>query len=126
MTVLNLRQTRFAFIGAALMVSACTTTGNIEKNAAIGAALGAATGAIIGNNVGSGDAETGAIIGGVIGAAGGAYTGREKDRAMGVQTQQRQGANGQALEYDSYANRYFYRDTASNRTYWQNGTIRSY
>jgi len=100
--------------------------GNVEKNAAIGAALGAATGAIIGNNVGSGDAETGAIIGGVIGAAGGAYSGREKDRAMGVQTQARQSANGQPLEYDSFANRYFFRVPGSNRTYWQNGSIRTY
>lgn len=110
---------------AVLMLGACTTTGNVERNAAIGAGLGAVTGAIIGNNVGSGDAETGAIIGGVIGAAGGAYSGREKDRAMGEPTQMRRSANGQPLQYDSYAGRYYFRDPASQRTYWQNGTLRT-
>ncbi|WP_371396745.1 glycine zipper domain-containing protein [Fretibacter rubidus] len=110
---------------SALMLGACTTTGNTERNAAIGAGLGALTGAVIGNNVGSGDGETGAIIGGVIGAAGGAYTGRQQDQNMGERTQIRRGANGEPLEYDSYAGRYYFRDTATNRTYWQNGQLRT-
>ena len=110
---------------AALLLGACTTTGNVERNAATGAALGALAGAVIGNNTGSGDASTGAIIGGVVGGAGGAYAGQQKDRAMGERTQMRQGANGQPLQYDSYAGRYFFRDPATNRTYWQNGGLRT-
>lgn len=110
---------------AALTLAACTTTGNVERNAAIGAGAGALAGAIIGNNVGSGDAETGAIIGGVVGAAGGAYTGRQADKNMGERTQFKQRANGEPLEYDSYAGRYFFRDRASNRTYWQDGSLRT-
>ena len=52
-----------ALAGAGLLASACTTTGNVEANAAGGAALGALAGAVIGYNVGSGDAGTGAAIG---------------------------------------------------------------
>ena len=37
-----------AIVGAGLLASACTTTGNTERNAVGGAALGALTGAAIG------------------------------------------------------------------------------
>ena len=57
-----------AMAGAGLL-AACTTTGNVERNAAGGAALGALAGAVIGNNVGGGDAGTGAAIGAAIGGA---------------------------------------------------------
>lgn len=110
---------------SAMTLGACTTTGNVERNAAVGAGLGALAGAVIGNNTGSGDAGTGALIGGVVGAAGGAYTGRQADQNMGQPTQIKRGANGQPLEYDSYAGRYFFRDPATNRTYWQNGSLRT-
>ncbi len=56
-----------ALAGAGVLASACTTTGNVERNAFGGAALGAIAGAIIGNNVGAGDAGTGAAIGAVHG-----------------------------------------------------------
>ena len=112
-------------IFSAIALTACTTTGNTEKNAAIGAAAGAAAGAVIGNNVGDGDAKTGAIIGGVIGAAGGAYSGHEKDKRIGEDTEFRQGADGQELIYDQQAGRYYFVDRATGKTYWQNGSLRS-
>ena len=109
----------------AMGLTACTTTGNVEKNSAIGAAGGAAAGAIIGNNVGSGDARTGAIIGGVAGAVGGAMVGREQDKRVGEPTQLKQPAAGQTLYYDEQAGRYYFREQSSGRTYWKNGQLRS-
>lgn len=44
-------------------LGACTTTGNMERNAGAGAAIGAIAGAVIGNNTGSGDAGNGAVRG---------------------------------------------------------------
>jgi len=103
---------------AALSLAACTTTGNVERNAVIGAAGGAVAGAIIGNNVGDGDASTGAAIGAVVGGAGGAYVGHEKDKRM------RQHANGQELFFDERTGRYYYFDPANGRTYYENGELR--
>ena len=109
-----------------MSLAACTTTGNTERSAAIGAAAGAVAGAVIGNNTGSGDASTGAAIGAVVGGAGGAYAGNKKDKAVGEPTRIRQGAEGQELTYDRQAGRYFFTDRNSGRTYWQDGSIRSY
>lgn len=114
-----------------LMLGACTSTGNMERNAVIGGGLGAATGAIIGNNTGSGDARTGAVIGGVVGAAGGAYSGYVQDQRY-YQYQQPQpyyynrGQQYQRppLYYDQRYRRYYYIDPYSRRTYWQNGQYR--
>jgi len=116
-------------IGAGAIVmalSACTTTGNTEKGAAIGAASGAVIGAVIGNNTGSGDAGTGAAIGAVIGGVGGGYAGSQQDKMDGEPTRIRQGAEGQDLIYDSQAGRYYYHNPATGKTYWQDGSIRSY
>ncbi|NNE56623.1 MAG: glycine zipper 2TM domain-containing protein [Hellea sp.] len=110
---------------AALSLAACTTTGNVEKNAAIGAAGGAVAGAVIGNNVGDGDAKTGAIIGAVIGGAGGAYVGHEKDKRMDEKTDFKQPAQGQPLIYDQAAGRYYFVDDTTGKTYWRNGTLRT-
>ena len=107
------------------LLAACTTTGNVERNAAIGAAGGAVLGAVIGNNTGSGDASTGAAIGAIIGGAGGAYSGVQQDRAQGQSTRLRQTAQGQDLVYDSYAGRYYFTDRTSGNTYWQNGGLRT-
>jgi len=107
-------------------LSACTTTGNTERGAAFGAASGAVIGAIIGNNTGSGDASTGAAIGAVVGGAGGAYAGSQKDKAVGEPTRIRQSASGQELIYDGQVGRYYYADRNTGRTYWQDGSIRSY
>ena len=62
-----------ALAGAGVLACACTSTGNVERNAAGGAAIGAIAGAVIGNNVGSGDAGTGAAIGAAIGGTAGAH-----------------------------------------------------
>ena len=78
-----------ALAGAGLLASACTTSGNVERNAAGGAALGALAGAVIGNNVGSGDAGTGAAIGAALGGGAGAVRGCRQDGGCGAQTQNR-------------------------------------
>ncbi|WP_409434106.1 glycine zipper domain-containing protein [Litorimonas sp. RW-G-Af-16] len=105
-------------------LSACTTTGNVEKNAAIGAAAGAVAGAVIGNNTGSGDAGTGAAIGAIVGGAGGAYAGQQKDKNMNEPTVIKRGADGQELIYDQQAGRYYYYNAANGRTYWRDGSYR--
>lgn len=109
----------------AVLLTACSTTGNVERNAAIGAAGGAVLGAVIGNNTGSGDAGTGAAIGAVVGAAGGAYSGTQADKAMGQKTQIRRNAQGQELIFDEFANRYYFVDQTTGSTYWQNGALRT-
>jgi len=109
-----------------MVLTACTTTGNTERGAIIGAASGAVIGAVIGNNTGSGDASTGATIGAVVGGAGGAYAGSQKDRTVGEPTRIRQSAQGQELIYDRQAGRYYFTDRNTGRTYWQDGSIRSY
>lgn len=110
---------------AGLTLTGCTTTGNVEEKAAIGAAAGAVAGAVLGNNTGDGDARTGAIIGAVVGAAGGAYVGHQQDKEQGEETEFRQGADGQALIYDGYAERYYFVDERTGKTYWRNGELRS-
>ncbi len=107
---------------AALLMAACTSTGNIERGAATGAVLGGAAGAVIGNNVGDGDAETGAAIGAVVGGASGAYAGREADKRNNTQYQT--GPNGERLIYDTRSNRYYYVDAQTGRTYWANREFR--
>ncbi|MCI4644164.1 MAG: YMGG-like glycine zipper-containing protein [Hyphomonadaceae bacterium] len=64
-----------AVSAAALMATACTSTGTMERRAATGAAIGAVAGAVIGNNSGSGDADDGAVVGAIIGGAAGAAQG---------------------------------------------------
>lgn len=64
----------------ALLSSACTSTGNVERNAAGGAAAGAIAGAIIGNNTGSGDAGSGAAVGAAAGGVAGAVRGYSLDQ----------------------------------------------
>ncbi|MDZ4762837.1 MAG: glycine zipper domain-containing protein [Alphaproteobacteria bacterium] len=113
-----------AVAAAATGMAACTATGNTERGALGGAALGAAAGAIIGNNTGSGDAGTGAAIGAAVGAAGGAYAGNQKDRTQTASGQYQRGPNGEQLVFDRQANRYYYVDRQSGRTYWANGEFR--
>jgi len=105
-------------------LSACTTTGNVERNATIGALGGAIAGAVIGNNTGSGDASTGAKIGAVVGGAGGAYSGTQKDKAMGESTRMRVNASGQELMFDESTRRYYYIDERTGKSYYQNGQLR--
>jgi uncharacterized protein YcfJ len=111
--------------GAALLaMSACTATGNTERGALGGAAVGAIAGAAIGNNVGEGDAETGAAIGAVVGGATGAYAGNQRDRTTQSGGQYARGPNGEQLLFDRQANRYYYVDGRTGRTYWANGEYR--
>lgn len=112
--------------GAIVFMTACTTTGNVERDAAIGAAGGAVVGAIIGNNTGSGDAETAAKVGAVVGAAGGVYSGMQKDKmdGEGTRSRQNQTAQGQPLVFEPATGRYYYTDPATGRTYYQNGQLR--
>jgi len=111
---------------AILALSACTTTGNVERNAAIGAAGGAIAGAVIGNNVGAGDAKTGAAIGAIAGAAGGAAVGAEKDKNVNEGTRLRNDAraSGEELYFEESTGRYYYFDAERGRTYYKNGQLR--
>lgn len=100
----------------ALSMSACTTTGNMERGAAVGAGVGGVTGAIIGNNTGDGDARTGAVIGALIGGVGGAYVGYVRDQQGHTYRTE--------IYYDQRYGRYFYVDPHTGRTYWRNGQLR--
>jgi phage tail tape-measure protein len=121
---------RAAIIGAAgLALAACTSTGNVERNAAGGAAIGALAGAAIGNNVGDGDAQTGALAGAAIGGAAGAYRGYRQDQGAeaggGYARDPRYTANrDQPRYYDQRADRYYYFDALTSRTYWDDGSYR--
>ena len=75
---------------AALTLAACSTTGNLERNALIGSGSGAAIGAIVGNNAGSGNAARGAAIGASAGALAGLLMGPNQNRAQ-TQGQYRHG-----------------------------------
>ncbi|MCQ8184294.1 YMGG-like glycine zipper-containing protein [Parvularcula maris] len=109
---------------SALALGACTTTGNVERNAVGGAALGAAAGAVIGNNVGDGDADRGAAIGAAVGGTAGAIRGRQQDVQSGEGTRLKTGPDGRQLYFDERAQRYYYYDETRDRTYWQNGAVR--
>ena len=101
---------------AALMATACTQSGQIERGALGGAVLGGAAGAIIGNNTGSGDAGQGAAIGAAIGAAGGAYAGCVRDGRCGGSGQQ-----NTREYYDQRSGRYYFRDARSGQYFYENG-----
>ena len=107
-----MRKVFVAVAGAALVAGACTSTGNVERNAAGGAALGALAGAVIGNNVGDGNAGTGAAIGAVVGGAAGAIRGSQQDRA------------NQQRYRDSQGRYYYCYDGRQTECYWENGTRR--
>jgi uncharacterized protein YcfJ len=110
----------FAVACAALMAAACTSTGNIERNAAGGAAIGAVGGAIIGNNVGDGNAGRGAAIGAAVGGGAGVLRGMNQDRKVelcrtGTQTAWSRDVNG----------RDFYTVGGTSQTCWGDGTPRN-
>ena len=107
-----------ALAGAGVLMTACTATGNTERNAAGGAALGALAGAVIGNNVGNGDAGTGALVGAAIGGSVGAVKGCREDGGCGAS------APSHRQYYDERAGRYYYYDSASGRYFWENGQPR--
>lgn len=103
---------------ASLSLAACQTEPSpVERNAAIGGALGALAGAAIAD-----DDLQGAVIGGALGAAVGAYTGCREQGGCFVGGKQVAGNND--LRYDRRADRYYYVDRNSGRTYWQDGQYR--
>lgn len=110
---------------AAFSFAACTTTGNVEKNAAYGAAAGAVAGAVIGNNTGDGDAGEGAMIGAGVGAAAGAVYGYSKDQKAGTTTTQAPILDKSTRYYDESTNRYYYFERGTSRTFYENGERRS-
>ena len=118
---------------AVLALAACTSTGNIERNAGAGAAIGGVVGAAVGNNVGDGDAKTGAAIGAVLGGAAGAARGANQDREQEIRGIDRRqyGDQGYAPAassqryYDERADRYYTVDPRTGDTYWTNGELRS-
>ena len=107
---------------AAIGLAACTTTGNVERNAAGGAAVGALAGAVLGNNVGDGDAGTGAAVGAAVGAAAGAARGYGQDQKQDECARFR----SEQTIYDTSADRYYYRIPGTDRTCWTNGQPRGW
>ncbi|MDZ4761458.1 MAG: glycine zipper 2TM domain-containing protein [Alphaproteobacteria bacterium] len=112
-------KTLFCAVVSSLSLAACAADGlsPVQRNAAIGGAIGAAAGAAVNDD----DLE-GALIGGALGAAIGAYTGCREQGGCFVGG--KQVANRNDLVYDSRAQRYYYMDRASGRTYWENGQLR--
>jgi len=109
----------------ALSFAACTTTGNVERNAlggaAAGAAVGAGVGAVSGDvKVGEG-AAAGAVVGGVIGA----IRGNNKDKATVGGTVQAPILDKTTRYYDDNTNRYYYFEKGTSRTFYENGERRS-
>lgn len=110
---------------ASIAFAACTTTGNVEKNAAGGAAAGAAIGAGIGAV--SGDVKTGegAIAGAVIGGAVGAIVGNNKDKKVNGGTEARPTLDKSTRYYDDATGRYYYYEMGTSRTFYENYERRS-
>jgi hypothetical protein len=111
-------KTLIALAGAGLLSAGCTTTGNVERNAAGGAAIGALAGAVIGNNTGDGDAGSGAAVGAVVVGTAGAIKGCREDGGCGAAPIKRQ-------YYDETAGRYYYYDKAAGRYFWEDGRPRN-
>jgi uncharacterized membrane protein len=105
---------------AAASLMACTTTGNVERNAAAGAAIGGVAGAVIGNNVGEGDAGQGAAIGAVLGGAAGAARGYGQDQRLA----ECRADSGQQLYRDAQTGEPFYYVPGTERTCWADGRPR--
>lgn len=104
----------------ALAAGACTSTGNMERNAAGGAAIGGVAGAIIGNNTGDGDAGRGAAIGAALGGAAGAWRGWNQDQKL----QACRTGTATAWSRDAQG-REFYTVAGTGQTCWADGTPRN-
>lgn len=110
---------------ASVAFAACTTTGNVEKNAAAGAVIGGVAGAVIGNNTGNSNAKEGALIGAGVGAAAGAYKGKRDDDAIGANSGFKASLDKSTRYYDDRTNRYYYYENGTSRTFYENGQLRS-
>lgn len=115
-----------AILGVSLMtLAACTTTGNVERNAAGGAAAGGAIGAGIGAisgdvKVGEG-AAAGAVVGGIIGAV----RGNKKDKVMNGGTTSAPILDRSTQYFDEPTGRYYYYEKGTSRTFYANGEQRT-
>jgi len=110
---------------AALSIAACTTTGNVERNAAGGAAAGAAVGAGVGAVSGDVKVEEGAAAGAVVGGIIGAIRGNQKDKEINGGTVQAPNLDKTTRYYDDSTNRYYYFEKGTSRTFYENGQRRS-
>jgi phage tail tape-measure protein len=110
---------------ASVAFAACTTTGNVERNAAGGAAAGAAIGAGIGAISGDVKTSEGAIAGAVIGGIVGGVRGNNKDKEMNGGTTQRPVLDKTTRYYDDQTGRYYYYEQGTSRTFYENYERRS-
>lgn len=105
---------------ASIAFAACTTTGNVERNAAGGAAAGAAIGAGVGAISGDVKTSEGAIAGAVIGGIVGGIRGNNKDKQMHGGTTQRPNLDKTTRYYDDTNGRYYYYEQGTSRTFYEN------
>lgn len=110
---------------ASVAFAACTTTGNVERNAAGGAAAGAAIGAGIGAISGDVKTSEGAIAGAVIGGIVGGVRGNNKDKEIHGGTSQRPNLDKTTRYYDDQTGRYYYYEMGTSRTFYENYERRS-
>ena len=117
---------KLASLGAAsLAFAACTTTGNVERNAAGGAALGAAAGAAIGAISGDVKVSEGAAAGAAIGGTAGAIRGANQDKRINGGTTARPNLDRSQRYYDDRTGRYYYYEVGTSRTFYENYERRS-
>ena len=110
---------------AALSFAACTTTGEVERNAAYGAAGGAALGAGVGAVSGDVGVGEGAAYGAAAGAVAGAIYGANKDKRMNGGTTAAPILDRGTRYYEESSGRYYYYERGTNRTFYENGQYRS-
>jgi len=121
-----LKQFRFtAVVLASAGLMACTTTGNVERNAAGGAAAGAAIGAGIGAISGDVGVGEGAAVGAVLGGVAGAVRGNSQDKDAIGGTAQRPTLDKSTRYYDDATGRYYYYEQGTSNTYYENFERRS-
>ncbi|MEP3655861.1 MAG: YMGG-like glycine zipper-containing protein [Litorimonas sp.] len=110
---------------ASVAFAACTTTGNVERNAAGGAAAGAAIGAGVGAVSGDVKVGEGAVAGAVVGGIVGAVRGNKKDKDMNGGTTSRPNLDKTTRYYDDVTGRYYYYEQGTSRTFYENYESRS-
>ena len=110
---------------AALSVAACTTTGEVERNAAYGAAGGAAVGAGVGAVSGDVGVGEGAAYGAAVGAVAGAVYGANKDKRYNGGTREAPILDRGTRYYEESSGRYYYYERGTGRTFYENGQYRS-
>lgn len=121
----TLTKTKLMLVGfTSLAFMACSTTGNVERNAGAGAAIGAAVGAGIGAISGDVGVTEGAAIGAGVGGAAGAYKGYRDDQAQGTPTSMAPNLDRSTRYFDEPTGRYYFYEQGTNRTYFENGELR--